>query len=497
MSLLGIDVGSSRCKAIAFSLDGKPLASAQQTYTPSISGDVVELDPELLWRVFTAVIRDVARQTITDPIIAFAISSHGESFIPLDDRSHPIGMGIMNSDNRAAAEAVWWQTQVDREAIFQITGAVPHPMYPLAKIEWMRRFDHERWQVTQRFASIGDYLLTRLGLPSYIDYSLASRYMAFDINKKEWSSQLLTSADLSVEQFPIPVQAGTIAGTLSPDIASELCLPVGILVAVGGHDQPISAVGVGAIEPRHVAVSMGTYECLTATTTQPSLSTQALAAGLNTYCHVVPDQYVTLAFFPSGIALQWIIHILNPAASDDNMLYAQYEAAAAAEPTGILVTPHLIGACNPQWDARARGAIYGISPTTTSGRMYRAILEGIACEYTLNAEVLRACIGEFHSVRATGGGTRSRHGIKLRASLSHTAIELPQHSEATCLGAALLAGVAAGQYSDLTEAIETTVHVQCVVEPDTILAEAYQTQMNRYRTFYPALAPLREMEATQ
>jgi xylulokinase len=497
MSLLGIDVGSSRCKAVTFSLDGKPLASAQRTYTPSISGDVVELDPELLWHVFTEVIRDVARQTVTDPIAALAISSHGESFIPLDDRSHPIGMGIMNSDNRAAAEAVWWQAQIGREAIFHTTGAVPHPMYPLAKIEWMRRFDYERWKKTQRFASIGDYLLTRLGLPSYIDYSLASRYMAFDINKKEWSSQLLACAGLSIEQFPTPVPAGTVAGTLSPDIAAEICLPVGMLVAVGGHDQPISALGVGAIEPRHVAVSMGTYECLTATDTKPSLSTQALSASLNTYCHVVPDQYVTLAFFPSGIALQWIIRLLNPATSEDDTVYSQYEAAESIEPTGILMTPHLIGACNPQWDARARGAVYGITPTTTPGRMYRAALEGIACEYALNAEVLQSCIGEFRSVRATGGGTRSGQGLRLRASLSHTAIELPQHSEATCLGAALLAGVAAGHYSNLAEAIATTVHIQKVVEPETALSEAYRSQLDRYRAFYPALAPLREMEANR
>jgi xylulokinase len=488
MSLLGIDIGSSRVKAVAFTPEGKVLAFSEAEYRPvSPAPGQVELDPDLLWQIFVQVVRASAHQTKQDPAEALAISAHGETFFSLDRNSQPVGAAIMNIDNRAQAEAQWLQEQLGKEKLYQITGAVIHPMYPLAKIKWLQTHDRERYSTTASFASVGDFILRRLGLPPYIDYSLASRYLAFDIRAHVWSEELLACVGLAPSQLPIPVPAGSVVGKLSASIARELGLKPDTLVALGGHDQPCSALGVGALALGQVGVSMGTYECLTMTCAQPTLNNKALAASLNTYCHVIPDAYVTLAFFPAGILLQWLTDMLGKSHAD---LSLQLSDGAS----GLVITPHLIGACNPYWEPRAKGAIYGLSTETNSASLYQGALEGIACEFALNAQTLATSAGALGVVRATGGGARSRFGLQLRAALSGVTIELVECQEATCLGAALLAGVATGKYENLQTAVAATVRVTDVVVPDPSLAESYQQHFQRYCAFFPTLAPLRESE---
>ena len=162
------------------------------------------------------------------------------------------------------------------------------------------------------------YVLSRLGLPAYIDYSLASRYLAFDIRQRGWSREILAATEINAECLPIPIPAGTIAGKLDGSAASQLGLSPGTIVVMGGHDQPCGALGVGAIGSGRVADSMGTYECLFAASDQPSLTDAALAASLNSYCHVVPDKFVTLAYFPSGIMIKWFHDLLYGEAQESD-----------------------------------------------------------------------------------------------------------------------------------------------------------------------------------
>ncbi len=144
-----------------------------------------------------------------------------------------------------------------------------------------------------------------------MDYSLASRFLAFDVRHKTWSDEIFSACDLEVDRFPKPVPAGTVAGQLTGQVAIDLGLPSGTAVVLGGHDQPCAALGMGVIEPGRVSASLGTYECLLAASRETVITETAFAANLNTYCHVVPDRYVTLAYFPAGIMLEWFLHLLE------------------------------------------------------------------------------------------------------------------------------------------------------------------------------------------
>jgi xylulokinase len=454
-----------------------------------------EMPAEYFWQALTAATQSVSGAVHDDAVEVLAISSHGETIVPVDSRSQAVAPAILNMDNRAAQEAHAIESAFQSRRLYDITGLTVHPMYPLAKMLWLREHQPELFGKTVRFLAIPTYLLTRLGLPSYVDYSLASRFLAFDIRAKTWSSEILSAFALSPEQLPQPVAAGTVAGELSAQAAAQLGLRPGTMVVVGGHDQPCGALGCGVIQPGRVSASLGTYECLVAASRAPASSDRALTTNLNSYCHVVPDRYVTLAYFPAGIMLEWFLHLLSSAqdmnADDVGELCRNLEASCSSAPSGLLIAPHLLGTCNPDFDPNASGVISGIRPGTSRAQIYKGILEGIACEFSNLSDLLQEAAGAFTEVYVTGGGTLSPLGLRLRAALSGRELHLTDCADTVCLGTAMLAGLAAGKYACFCEAAEQLVRVSQTINPDSDLAKDYEQQQSEYRLLYSSLAPLR------
>jgi xylulokinase len=507
MSLLSIDIGSSRCKAVVFAATGEILAQHACAYSPEFPAPShAEINPDRFWQAVCHCSRAVC-SNLSDPVRALCLSSHGETFVPVDGRNQAIGPAILNQDSRATEESQWLERTIGRKQLFEITGLVAHPMYPVPKVLWLRKHRPDIYGPSIRFITVIGYVLSRLGLPAYVDYSLASRYLAFDIRQRRWSDEILAATEISTDSLPVPVPAGSIAGTLDGSVATQLGLPPGTMVVMGGHDQPCGALGVGVIGPGRIADSMGTYECLLAASDEPTLTEAALAASLNSYCHVVPDKFVTLAFFPSGIMLKWFHDLLYRKAcggsycegvleeeletsKQESLHYSAFERDAPAGPTGLCVTPNLIGTCHPDFNPRARGVISGLSPDTTRSQIYKGILEGLACELSQMTEILSNVVGDFWQVYVTGGGSHSALGLRLRAALSGRKLHLMECPEAVCLGGAILAGVATGEYRSLEDAVALVVRDVSVVLPDDAIAASYARQVQQYRHLRSALAAL-------
>jgi xylulokinase len=243
-----------------------------------------------------------------------------------------------------------------------------------------------------------------------------------------------------------------------------------------------------------VSASLGTYECLLAASAGPVLTNNAFAANLNSYCHVLPDQYVTIAYFPSGIMLEWFVRLISSDTDCDvpvSQVCARLEAACSPGPSGLCITPHLLGTCNPDFDTHASGVIAGIRPSTRQSDLYKGILEGIAFEFATMAELLEEAAGTYRDVYISGGGVHSRLGLQLRASLSGRQLHMMQCSEAVCLGTAMLAGVTIGKFDSIPEAADQLVRVSEFLSPDMALGEDYAAQRQQYRLLYSSLAPLR------
>lgn len=515
MSLLAIDIGSSQCKAVVLTAAGVVIARSVCRYSPDFPQPAfAEMDPAIFWNAVCRTSREVtnngaseaasevARDLLRDPVQALCLSSHGETFIPVNAQGEAIHRAILNIDNRATAEADWLETAIGARRIFEITGLIAHPMYPIPKILWLRRHRPEIYSQAARFLSVTDFIHAKLGFSPYVGNSLASRFLAFDVKKTRWSDEILHAAGLAPAQLPLPVPAGTIAGRLNVEAASALGVNTGTPVVVGGHDQACGALGVGVIKPGRVSDSMGTYEFLVAASDEPSLGEAAFAARLNSYSHVVPGKSLTLAYFPSGIMVQWFRDLiygretpsetsLKSEASEADQ-YSSLEAECTGAPTGLCITPHLIGTCNPDFDPRARATIFGLDSNSSRSQIYQGILEGIACELVQVTKILKDANGNFEDLYVSGGGTHSPLGLKLRAAITGCRLHVMQCDEAVCQGAAILAGVAAGVYSQIDDGVERTVREKEVIEPDASLAAAYAAQLKHYRRLCAALKAFRD-----
>ena len=460
------------------------------------------MDPEIFWNAVCKTSRNVTTDAARDPVQALCLSSHGETFIPVDAHGNAIHPAILNIDNRATAESNWIENAIGARRIFEISGLVAHPMFSIPKILWLRRHRPKIYSAAARFLSVTDFIHAKLGLPLYIGNSLASRFLAFDVKKDRWSDEILAAAGLADDQLPLPVRAGTIAGKLNAEAASDLGVNTGTPVVVGGHDQACGALGVGVIKPGRVSDSLGTYECLVAASDEPSLCEVAFAARLNSYCHVFPGKFTTLAYFPSGIMVQWFRDLIygretpsekfEKSEASEADQYSSLEAECTGAPTGLCITPHLIGTCNPDFDPRARATIFGLSSNSNRSQIYQGILEGIACELAQITEILAQASGGFRDIYVSGGGTRSPLGLKLRAAITGCRLHVMQCDEAVCQGAAILAGVAAGVYSNIADAVDLVVREKEVVEPDAHLAASYTVQVKQYRRLCATLKMFRD-----
>jgi len=484
MALLGVDAGSSGCKAVVFSEEGRQLSVGRSSYSP-VSARVgeAELDPDVFFACFAKAVR-LAVGKCSHKVEAMAISSHGESIVPIAPNGNIAGNMIMNSDNRAVAEAKQLENMLGCERLYSITGSVPHAMFALPKIVWHKQNGSHK---ARRYLSPSDYLLFSLGFPPLTDFSLASRVLAFDIHSKKWSKEILDTAGVLEEELPVPVQAGEIAGKLTKQTAEPLGLPEGVTVVVGGHDQPCGALGMGVIAEGDISVSAGTYECITTASNQPQNSIEALKFSLNSYCHVVRDSYVTLAFFPAAIGVSWFVEQLCVqeallAKELDISVYEvlEKEQAKFPGPTGVCIVPHWVGACNPRWDVSATGKISGLTPACSRAELYKAFYEGIACELDLNIKALETIIGNIPSLKISGGGARSEFTVRLRANIAEKPFVLIDSSEVVCQGAAMLAGVGVGTYSSVANAVDQMVRTAKVIAPDVILAQQYRKQRDQY-----------------
>ncbi|MHB0998734.1 MAG: FGGY-family carbohydrate kinase [Armatimonadota bacterium] len=280
MSLLGLDMGTSSCKAAVFDESGKMLAHASRKYTGyAPRPGWYEIDPAAFWNAAVEAVREVS-SIVSEPVQAMSVSSQGETFIPVDSTGIPVGPAIMNSDNRAVAEVEYLDNHIGKERIFSITGDILHPMYSLPKIMWYISHSETAGK-TAKYLSVGDYILTCMGLPTVTDYSLASRTLAFDVTAHRWSEEILDAAGVSTNMLPEIAPSGIKAGQIQGQIAQVLGVPAGTVVAVGGHDQPVGALGAGVLDVSTAMDSAGSYECLAVISNKPLLTEEAFSYSLN------------------------------------------------------------------------------------------------------------------------------------------------------------------------------------------------------------------------
>lgn len=494
MSLLGLDIGTTGCKAVVFNLDGKFLASAYREY-PLIfpKPGWIELDSNLVWKRTKEVIHEVARKTRRDPIRALAVSAQGEAFTPIDKSGRPLYNSIVTFDSRADSYVAWWNNRLGKKRVFNITGVPVSGITTLNKILWLKENNREIFDQTWKFLCYEDLAFFKLGLLPTIDYSLAARTMAFNLSQKVWSETLLRITGVDRALLPEAKPSGTVVGEIPERVALKLGLPKKVLAVTGGHDQPCGALGSGVIKPGVAMYATGTVECIAPAFDEIVLNETMFRNNLCCYPHTMKDMYISIVFnFTGGSLLRWFRDVFGQeefqvARKTRRDVYDILAAKATKTPTNLLLLPHFTMTGTPYFDAKSKGVILGLTLSTTKGDIIKAILEGVTYEMKLNVELLEKSGIAIHEFRAIGGGAKSDIWMQLKADILGKPVVKLKVSEAACLGAALLAGVATGEYSSMKEAVQQTVRTEKTFRPKKMHREQYEERFALYRHIYPLL----------
>jgi xylulokinase len=495
--ILGVDAGTSRLRAIVFTPEGRPLAEGSRP-TPVVRPRPgwAEHDPEALWQATCGALRDATAQ-IAEParIAGLAIASVGEACVALDRQGRPTCSTIAWYDERPKAELASLEATIGKARLHALTGLAPDPTFTLCKLLWLRANQPDALARTALWLNVAHYIGWRLsGVPS-ADLSLASRTLALDLERRDWAEALIREVGLNPSTFAPLRPWGARLGRVTAEAAAATGLATACAVGVAGHDHITGALAARALSPGVLLDSLGSAEALTLALERPSAASELLSRGYSQGVAEVagarPVHYIFGGFATSGAAIEWFRALFGT-----EMAHQQLIAAAELVPAGchgVTFVPDLRGRISPVPDPDARGAWFGLSADTTAATLYRAVLEGLAFEARLTIDDLARLPGlrPLEQIRAIGGNTRNRLLLRIKASVYRRPIVAAEMAEATALGAALLGGLAAGVFSDLSSALAGLGAGAEAVAPDPEWRSGYET---RYQTVYrPAYAALRPL----
>ena len=495
MKIAGLDIGTTGCKLTVFDEQGHGLGKAYRDYPVRRQVSGHEIDISVVMDSVYAVIREMTAQY--PDLGGIGVTSFGETFVMTDAAGTPLHTAMLYTDPRGAEERAALVEKLGADRIARISGLAPPEMYSVCKIMWLKKHQPEVYQQAKHIFLIGDYVAWHLTGAAQIDYSLATRSMAFDIGRLDWSEEILNAAGIDISLLSKPVPTGTAAGCVTKAAAEKTGLNSDCQIVTVSHDQVAAAVGAGAFDGDTAVDGAGTVECLTPIyDTLPDIGVMSKGY-FSVVPYVIPGKYVAYAFsYTGGALIQWCVNTFARAEQEEakqqgisvnTLLEQRYEKQ---EPTGLLVLPHFAGAATPYMDTGSKGAVLGLTAGTTLPEIYRACMEGIAYEMRLNYDALADSGIRFTKLHATGGGAKSKVWMQMKADILNLPITALKTSDAGTVGSAMLTGVAVGVFRDLAEAAAIMVRQMETYRPDPTRHEQYMRIYERYRKVYQAVRPL-------
>ena len=499
MSVLGLDVGTSGCKAIVVDERGIIKAKAYRDYRTIVPHPGhLEIKAYDIWDGVQSCIREVTQKAYPARITAMCLATMGDSFVAVDKEGEPVCNFILASDTRAIRETALLVKEIGREKIYTITGMPPHPINTLTKILWMKRHDGESFSRSAKFFTAEDFIISQLGVRPAMSHSNACRTMGFNIENREWSSEMLTAAGITEKQLSITVPSGSIVGEIPRTRASQCGLNSGVKVVAGGMDQACGSLGSDAIRNGQIEDSIGTVEALSLALNQEhidqNLRHKLLEGHYSINAHVIPGKRLIMGLVMSACSiLKWYGEMFL----EGDAAYAEAEglnlfdyvlSQSSNDPVCLILLPFFVGSGTPSMNPLAKGVLFGLDLSINKRDVIKAIFQGIAHEVALNLDHLESLGIPIRDIKCVGGGAQSNYWLQVRADLIGKPVTRMKTHDAAVLGAAILAGVGTGVWESYQEAIGCTVCEDTLFETRQEFHNFYRSQKLLYRKLQPQLS---------
>ena len=484
---LGIDVSTTGSKALLIDGDGKIIAVAVSPHTLSTPKPLwSEQDPGEWWVATSKSIQDVLKQSGVDAktIAAIGLTGQMHGLVLLDASGKVLRPSILWNDQRTQAQCDEIHAKIGRERFIQISGNVALTGFTAPKILWVGENEPDTYAKGKHVLLPKDYIRYRLTGEFAMDKADGAGTVLFDLKARDWSPEILDALNIPREWMPPTFEGPEFTGKITEEASRATGLTVGTPVAAGGGDQAAQAVGVGAVEPGIIGLTVGTSGVIFATTPSALIEPEGR---LHAFCHAVPGMWHFMGVMLSAAgSLQWYRDTLAPGMPFDDLVREAEAVPAGSE--GLQFLPYLSGERTPYPDPLARGAFIGLTIRHTRGHMTRAVLEGVAFglkdSFTL---IQNAGLESIRQIRASGGGTKGALWRQILATVLESELVTVNTTEGAAYGAALLAGVGAGAWPDVPTACRKTITITGETKPQSADTQVYAKSYALYRELYPAL----------
>lgn len=481
--ILAIDIGTTNCKAVAFTVDGKNISSLQKGYeTISDASGKSEQNPDDVFAVVWALIQESLAQN--NAIVAVSFSAAMHSLIAIDAVCKPLTNAILWSDIRAGKQAEQLKNTDIGKLIYSSTGTPVHPMSPLCKIMWLKETMPDVFYQTKKFISLKEYIFFKLFGKYIIDDSIASAMGLFDIKKRVWCNQSLQVAGITEDALSFPVEVTHGEQNLLPEYAQQLAATKPLTFIVGGNDGCLANLGSGVINAGDASLTIGTSGAIRMTIDQPVTD-----AKQRTFTYLLTkDIFITGgAINNGGITLEWLSQIVTddatPKQPDQVLQLAESSPAGANH---LLFLPYLLGERAPMWDASAKGVLFGLTHQHTKADIARAAMEGICFSLRDVMQAMEEANGEIKTIYASGGFTQSPFWLQMMSDVLGKEIALNDSADASATGAAIIGLYALGYVKNLATAKGMFAVRQRFV-PNAANHQTYTSLFTIFQSLYPAL----------
>lgn len=480
---IGLDVGTSGCKAAAVGVDGSIYASARREYgfECPVAG-AVELNPDTVWKAVCETLSELGGMCSDMELRMLAVSSIGEAIVMLGKDDEILRNGITYLDQRGADTVPYISEKMGERYLHKLTGVPNNPMYTLNRYLWLKKHQPRITEKTEKCLMFGDYISYRLTGRRLIDPSSASRTMLFDAEHLVWSSEIGEVFGIPMETFSEIGETGTIIGEILPEIAAKTGLSDRLKVVLGCHDQCSALLGAGAVKPGDVMAGEGSTESINLIIGKEHFNDQFYERQLCFEPYIQKGQYlVPVGQLAHGTSIRWFVkefwsELGTIAAQAGISIYDMAERECAGDSGELYFLPYLSRVNSMDAGNQALGAFLGVELGSDRKQMYRALLEGLCFESKISFELLKKADLPVGRIVASGGCSKSPLFMQMKADVLKATIEILKNPDAGIIGLAMICAVADGAYENYAEAAKVFVKK----------GETYMPQRdyeNRYRKY--------------
>ena len=494
--LLGIDVGTTGTKTVLFDTSGVPIANKTVDY-PMFQprNGWAEQNPSDWWSAAVEGIRSVLNSTKipAGEIAGVGLSGQMHGLVMLDKSGEVLRPSIIWCDQRTGAECEQIDRELGAKRVIEITANPPMTGFTAAKILWVRNNEPEIYERCAHILLPKDYIRYKLTGEFATEVSDASGMQLMDIAGRDWSGEMLGKLHIDRSLLGTMHESPDITGGIHKTASAATGLAIGTPVAGGAGDNPAAAIGTGVVKEGRAFTTIGSSAVVYAMSDNISVDMQGR---VHTLCASVPGKWTVMSCTQAaGLSLKWLRDTccapeIDEAAKLGVDPYDIMTKMASQAPVGadrLIFLPYLMGERSPHPDPNCRGVFFGLSAMHRREHMIRAVIEGVSYSQLECVEVFREMGVPVSDMTVTGGGGRSAFWRQMLADLYECPVNTLASDEGAALGAALLAGVAAGAYSSVEQAAEATVKKNAANIPDGKSYKQYEPFYKLYKRLYQTL----------